>query len=545
MTVVSVRKSEVKKIIGNKSDSDIDNILSMMGTAVESMGENIVDVEVAPNRPDMLSESGVLMALKSFSGKKKFLQKFKLNKPRKNYDVLVDPNVKDVRPYTVCAIIHNLKFDDDKIREVMDIQEKLHNTIGRKRKKLAIGIYPLEKIKLPIIYKALAPEEIRFRPLEFPKELNGKQILKQHPAGKDYGFLLEGKDKFPVFIDSNSEILSMPPIINSDKTGKITHETKDIFIEVSGFDLEIQKKTLNILTNIFGSFEGSIFQMNVHYGSKLERTPDFSPLKMDLNIENVNKLLGLSLTEKDVELLLGKMGIEYKRGSALIPSYRVDVFHEVDLIEDIAIAYGYENFVPEIPEVSTIGEISKEEIIKGKIREVLIGLGLLETSSYHLTTKEHQIDKLYLNNEKYFEVKNSKTEYALLRKDLSHYMLKILGENVDVEYPQEIFQVGSVFSGSSGIEEKENLSIVIAPGNFTRMKQIFEYLARMLNIGVKILKTDKYEPYFINGRVAEVIVNGKSSGYFGEVHPKILKNFRIKMPVSLLEINLDEILKIN
>ena len=546
MTVVSVRKSEIKKIIGNKLDSEIDHVLSMMSTAVERMDKNNVEVEVAPNRPDMLSESGILRALKSFSGKSKGLHKININAPKKDYDVFVEPSVKDIRPYTVCAIVRDLKFDDNKIKEIIDIQEKLHNTLGRKRKKLAIGVYPLDKIKLPIRFSALDPDKIKFQPLEFQRELTGRQILSQHHAGREYGNLLEGKNKYPVFIDANNEVLSMPPIINSHRTGKIENKTKDIFIECSGFDLEVQKKTINIITSALADMGGKVYQVNVHYGSKILKTPDFSPEKMKLSVENANKLLGLELNSKEISNLLGKMGLGFNGKEVLIPAYRTDIMHEVDLIEDIAIAYGYDNLVPVIPEISTIGEISKEEIIKSKIRELLIGLNLIETSSFHLTTKDYQINKFGLKdtNERYVEVENSKTEYNLLRKDLSHYLLRILSENVDVEYPQEIFQIGTIFSGNSGVEEKTNLSIALAPGNFTRLKQILEYLGKMLDVKIEILKTNNFEPYFIDGRVAEIKINNKMAGYFGEVHPRILKNFKVKMPVSLVEINLEELFNI-
>ncbi len=538
MTVVTIRKSEVKKIIGNKKDDEIDHILSMMSTAVERMDNEIIDVEVAPNRPDMLSEQGILRTLKTFSGKERYS---KINVNKSGHKLIVDKSMPKDYPYGISCIVRGLKFDDGKIKEVIDIQEKLGATLLRKRKKGGIGLYPLEKISFPIKLVAMKPEDIKFRPLEFPRELNGKQILSQHPTGREYGHLVEGWDKFPVFIDNKKVIMSMPPIINSHEVGKIDHTTKDVFIEATGVDYELLKKVVNIIVSSLVDIGGKVYSMEcAQSNGKKENIPDFSPEKKKLNIDNANKLLGLKLNENDIKKLLGKMGIDYNKGTALVPAYRVDVLHEVDLIEDIAIAYGYDNLVPSIPEVSTIGEISKEEIIKNKIRELLIGLGLIETSSYHLTTKEYQVDKLGLKNNSFVKVENSKTEYNILRKDLSHYLLKIFGENVDVEYPQDIFQIGSIFGGKNGLEENDSLCIASAPGNFTRLKQILEYFGRMLDLKFEFLKTNNFEPYFIEGRVAEIKLNGKSLGYLGEVHPKILKNFKIKMPISLLEINLEE-----
>jgi len=241
-----------------------------------------------------------------------------------------------------------------------------------------------------------------------------------------------------------------------------------------------------------------------------------------------------------VKGLLERMGYDHSKGVVSVPAYRIDVLHEVDLIEDIAIAYGYNNLEPEIPEVSTIGEIDQNVVLKSNIAEILVGLNMLETSSYHLTTKEHQIKKMGLKKSDFIEVLDSKTKYTILRKDLTHYLLKILGENVDVEYPQEIFQIGTVFDG---LDEKENLAIALAPGNFTKLKQVFEYLGKMLGVKFEIVEPDEIPGHFIEGRVGEVLFEGKKIGYFGEVHPRLLRNFKIKMPVALGEICLDGVLK--
>ncbi|MBS3092788.1 phenylalanine--tRNA ligase subunit beta [Candidatus Pacearchaeota archaeon] len=544
MAILSIPRKRFEKDIG-KFNAEMENKIAMFGTPVEAVDSDKIDVEIFPNRPDLLSYGNFKNSFLAFSSRKgkTGLIKVKVEKPENNYSVIIDKSVEKVRPFTACAIVKNLMFDDEKIKEIIDIQEKLHATLGRKRKKAAIGIYPLEKIKLPIKFEAKKPEDIKFIPLEASKEMNGRQILSQHPTGREYGFLLENYGLYPVFTDANNEVLSMPPIINSHKTGKISNETKEVFIECSGFDFNILKKILNIVAYSLAEMGGKIYSMNLKYGNKTVNTPDLNPEVIKINLDNVNKLLGLQLKEAEVNRYLEKMGYEYKNKSVLVPAYRVDVLHEVDLIEDIAIAYGYQNFIPEILQVSTIGEKDKKEIIKKKIAEALIGIGLLETSSYHLTTKDDQIKKTGLNIFNAIEVSDSKTEYSILRNDLSHYMLKILSENVDVEYPQEIFQIGRIFhQGNKTIEEKEHLAFALAPGNFTKAKQILDYLSKMLNIKLDIVNA-KEASYFIEGRVAEIKFNSMNIGYIGEVHPQILNNFKIKMPVTMLEINIDGILE--
>jgi len=542
MANIKLPKKLFEKEIG-KLDEKMQHKIAMFGTPVESITNDELELEIFPDRPDLLSYQGFKRGFLAFLGKKTGLKTYKLNPPEKDFKVIVDASVADVRPYTACAIIKGLKFDDEKIKELIEIQEKLHTTVGRKRKKLAIGVYPLEKIKLPITYKAMEPDKIKFTPLEMDREMNGLQILQRHPAGRDYAHLLAGKTKFPVFIDADNNILSMPPIINSQLTGKVSESTKDIFIECSGFDLDILKKCLNILITTLAEMNGKVYQMEVMYKRK-EITPDLTPEKAKISIENANKLLGLDLNEKQIKVLLEKMQYNYKSKTVEIPGWRTDIMHEVDLIEDIAIAYGYDNLVPEIPEISTIGQEDPKETKKRKISDILSGLNMLEISNYHLTNKKEQFTKMGLGEKQekgFIEVEESKTDFNILRKDLTHYAMKILSENVDSEYPQKIYEIGKVFNNNP-LEEQENLCIALTPGNFTELKQVLEYLARMLDIKLNLEESTDSPLWFISGRNAKIKLENKEIGFLGEIHPRILKNWRIKMPVALLEINLKDIL---
>ncbi len=543
MANIKFSRKIFEKEIG-KLTEEMQNKIALFGTTLENFDENEIELEIFPDRPDLLSYQGFKRGFLAFLGKKTGLKEYKLNKPEKDFQVIVENSVKDIRPFTTCAIIKGLKLDDYKIKEIIELQEKLHSTVGRKRKKVAIGIYPLEKIKLPITYKALEPDKIKFKPLESPREMSGLQILQKHPTGKEYAHLLSGKANFPIFIDSDQNILSMPPIINSELTGKINEKTKDVFIECSGFDLEILKKTLNIIVSALGDMGGKIYQMKVNK----EITPDFKNEQIKLSIENTNKLLGLELKEKEIKQLLEKMGHNYKEGIVYSPAYRTDLLHEVDIIEDVAIAYGYNNFDPIIPKISTIGKEDKKEIIKRKLAEILIGLGLLEISNYHLTKKEDQFSRMGIpekQEKKFIELEDSKTDFNIMRKDLTHYLLKIISENNDSEYPQEIFESGRVFNldDEENIIESEKLSCATTPGNFTRINQILDYLKENLKIDLTIKQQEKTDIHFVEGRAGDIFLEEKKIGTIGEIHPKILKNWKIKMPVSLFEIDLEKIFK--
>jgi len=543
MPVVNLNRKVFDKLVGKKLTTEqLKDRISYLGTDLEKIDDKEIIVEVFPNRPDMLSEQGFSRAFSSFIGIKKGLRNYKVIKSA--YKVIVDPSVRLIRPYIACAVVKNLRFDDEKIREIIQIQEKLHVTFGRDRKKAAIGIYPMEKIKWPIKYLAKKPNDIKFQPLESNKIMTSIQILNDHPTGKSYKHLLEGKDKYPLFIDSNNEVLSMPPIINSHNIGKIDERTRDVFIECSGFDFNTLKQTLNIIVTALDDMGGDIYSVEIDYGKKFV-TPDLNPVEMKLDLNYVNKLLGLNLKQNDVKKYLERMGHDYK-SRVLIPAYRTDILHPIDLVEDIAIAYGYENFNELIPKISTIAEENKFEIFKSKIADLLVGFNLIEVSSYHITNNKEINNYMNLDND-YVELISSNEEYNALRTSMIPNLLKILGNNKHNEYPQNIFEMGNIFrkgKSETGIEEETRLAVVLchSKANFTGIKQIIDSLLENLGLNCSIENIEHKS--FIPGRVGKIIIKGKETAIMGEIHPSVLVNFGIETPVSVFELDLKRLFEI-
>ncbi len=544
MPTLNINRKVFEKLVGKKLPIEkLKDRISYLGTDLESVDENEIIVEIFPNRPDMLSVQGFARAFASFIGAKTGLRQYKAESSKEK--VIIDKSVANVRPYTACAIVKNLHFDDEKIKEVIDIQEKLHITYGRNRKKVAIGIYPFEKIKPPIRFIAKKPEEIKFRPLEFPREINGRQILSQHPAGRDYGHLLDGIDKFPVFIDANNEILSMPPIINSHKTGKISEKTKDIFIECSGFDFNVLRKCLNIIVTAMYEMGGKIYSMELLYGNKKIISPDLKPVEARVNTKYINKLLGLNLKENEIKKLFERMGYNYKNKKVLIPAYRADIIHQVDLAEDISIAYGYENFKSIIPNVATIAQEDKFENFKNKISNLLAGLDLIETSTYNLTNKEFQCKRMNTGTPLINLANSISSDYNVLRAWILPSLMEILSSNKHYEYPQKIFTIGTIFKennkSDTNIEENDRLVVAIASEktDYTEIRQILDYLFRSL--GLKYEITEAEHNSFIEGRVGRVLANGKKIAYIGEINPGVLQNWELEIPVTAFELNLSEL----
>lgn len=546
MPTINLNRKLLEQKTGKIQEKKLKERISMLGTPIENITKDEIILEIFPNRPDLLSQQGFTRALLSFLGKKVGLKEYTAKKS--NYKLMIESEVNKVRPFTSCAVVKNLKFDNETIKEIIQIQEKLHITYGRNRKKIAIGIYPLEKIKFPITYTAKKPNEIKFKPLDFQRELTGSQILSQHPAGREYAHLLKDKGLFPIFIDCNNQILSMPPIINSDLTGKVTATTKEIFIECSGFDQSVLNKCLNMIVTSLADIGGEIYLVELNYGTKKITTPALSPDKMKVALNYINKMLGLNLKEVEIKKFLEKMGYSYKNKTVLIPCYRTDIISQIDLVEDIAIAYGYENFKPEIPNISTIAEESKFEIFKNKIANILIGLNLIETNTYSLTNAEIQNKKSNCNFN-LVELSNSiNKEYIMLRFWIIPSLLQVLAENKHNEYPQNLFEINAVFKNSREAEtqtkEETNLSIILhhKKADFTEIKQILDCLFNALSLRYAIKETT--HPTFIPGRVGNIIVNNKEAGIIGEIHPSTLQNFDLEFPASALEINIQDIFKL-
>ena len=546
MPTINVNRKVFEKLIGKKlSLEKLKDRISMLGTDLEEVSDKEIVVEVFPNRPDMLSDQGLARAFSSFIGVHTGLKKYNVKKS--NEKVIVEKSVNSVRPFTACAIIKNLKFDDETIREVVQIQEKLHVTYGRNRRKAAIGIYPCEKIKFPITFAAEEPKKIKFRPLEFPSELTGDKLLQRHPAGREYGNLLEGLKKYPVFKDADGKVLSVPPIINSHDTGKITEKTKDVFIECSGFDFDVLRKCLNIIVTAFADMGGDIYSMDLVYkaNNKNYLSPDLTPEEMKVDIDYIKKILGLDLNESDIKKNLEKMGYDYKNKTAFIPAYRTDVMHQIDLAEDVAIAYGYENIAEEIPEISTIASESRFHNFKNKIANILVGLGFLETSTYSLSNNKIQ-NAMMGTNIDLISVKNpSSKDYSKLRSWIIPILMQILAENKHYDYPQRLFEMGRIFKKSNKTETKteENIRLAVliteSKTDFTQIKQILDVLFNAIDLKYSIKETEHES--FISGRVARVSVKNKYVAFIGEINPKVIEIFGLKFPVSALELNLTEL----
>jgi len=527
MVVVEFAYEDMKGMVDLPLDKMVSS-LNELGAPSEYEPEvKKIITELTPNRPDWYSMEGLARALRAYHFGKHpgYLTK------KSDYAVKVDPSVAKVRPYTVCAVVKGLEFNDQRIRDVVLLQEKLLATLGRKVKKFGLGIYPLHAIRFPVRYTTLKPTEIRYVPLGSEGEMDAPEILEKHKKGQQYGYLLEGHDRYPVFVDADGKIMALIPIVNSAETGKIDESTREIFVEVSGMDMNACKAALNILACTFADMGGTVFEVNMEYAKESFCSPDLRPVVMKLDLARISKALGIRLGEKEAKGLLARMGYAYGKGKVAIPPYRADIMSWVDVMEDIAIAYGYNNFKPTVPDFFSPGELIKKY---DNVDEIMRGMGFLEVKTFILTNKDRLKDIGY--DGELIEITNPSTvDFTVVRPNLIADMLGAFTINKMKGLPQKFYEIGIVHAGSES--SKRLVFGTMDKGlEFSRIRGYLQALAS--EAGFEFMLEQKEMLLFDKGLSCDVMVNGRKIGVLGKIDGKVLEKFGLAFDVFVCELEL-------
>ena len=546
MPTIEASHQDFCELIGKKIEiEELKDLANFAKCEIDGVEGDTLKVEVKDtNRPDLWSTEGIAREIKS----KVFKPSFPEYKVKSSEVVVnVDKKVLKVRPYTVCAVVKNLKVSQAFLSQMIQLQEKIAGSLGRNRAEVAIGVYDYDKIKSPIRFTTVKPDGIKFIPLDFTEALTPREILEKHPKGKEFGHLLAGKKEYPIFIDARNEVLSLPPIINSEYSGKVTEETKNVFIECSGFNLKFLLPALNVMVTAMADRGGEICSVKVVYPDKTIITPDLKPKKTSLNVDYLRKISGLNLSVDEICKLLEKANYKIlKKGKKIVllyPAYRNDIMHQRDVVEDVIISYGYNKIKPEPLKIKTEGKISEIEIRAEKMAELITSLGFQEILSYTLTSKENLFKKMNLKEEKVAEIENVVSEnWSVFRNWLLPSLMEFFSNNQHVEYPQKIFEVGNVVV----IDEKQEtrtkdvmkIACAIADSrvSYEDIAAVLDAFMSLLKVKYKLEKTE--HPSFIEGRIAKVLVKGKEVGVIGEISPQVLENWKLEMPVAAFEVDL-------
>ena len=547
MPVITFKYQDLKDLGIDMEKDELIDTLPMMSSDIEDFDDEEIKVEFFPNRPDNLSVEGVARSFKGFIGQEIGFPDYKVEESGEYVEV--DEDVAKIRPYIGFAKIDNVDFTGDKLKYIMDFQENLHWVIGRDRKKVAIGIHNADVVTGPFKYIATPKDANAFVPLEKDFEMTPDEILTQHDKGVDYAHLIQDFDKYPLILDKDDNVLSMPPIINGELT-KIKEDTKNIIVDVTGTDERAVNQALNIICCSFAEVGGQIKSMEVRYADKSIKTPDLTPQEMNVHVDTANSLIGgTSLTAEDIKGLLLKARfdaeiISENEVKAIIPAYRVDILHEVDVVENIAVQYHINSVEAKLPEINTVAYENDWFKAESTIREVMVGLGFQEVMSLMLTNEEAHYEKMNQPEEEHVQVARPITiDRTMIRTSLINSLMEFLEDNKHEDLPQKIFEIGDILYLDDTKENKTKSSKKLAAlichstANFTEIKSVMTSV--LTNLGYTMEISDSENKTFIEGRVADVVgeaQKGTIKGFFGEVSPEVITNFTLEYPVIAFEI---------
>jgi len=565
MPVINMDISDLGRLIGDGFDLGVfKERIPMIGATVEREEGSEISVEFFPDRPDLFSVEGVARAYRSFitseSGDPE-----NVYRPGDDSDLVleVDGNILDVRPVIAGAYITGVMIDERALLSIMNLQEKLHLTLGRRRKKVAIGIHDASPLKPPFRYWAAGPEEVRFVPLQKEGEWDLRRILEEHEKGMAYADILAGLDRYPMITDSEGKVLSFPPIINGELT-RVKVGTRDIFVDCTGWDRRAVSLAVNIVCSQLMDRGGELHRIEVRYpdiegfsehGLKSGKWPEYRFERWDLDLEWASRWLGIDLTEDEATRSMKAMGYPVERikegGLRVgIPPWRGDILHQADLVEDLAVGFGFENFKGKYPRMQTTGTERDIRKLTNLMRETMVGLGYLEVKTISLSNEETQFTYMGREERDHVSIRNPiNTEHTMLRDNGLPSLMNLLRANKHRDLPQRLFEVADVVVGNM------NRTVLTAVSedsrsSFTEIKGVVERLLSDLDMSYVPAHADL--PWYIRGRAASIMVEGKMGvkglrgkdveeaviGHFGEVHPRLISGMELGTPVTALEMDM-------
>ena len=539
MPVVRIELPRFTKMVGGDVESIIDR-LPYIGLDIEGVTKDSVRVEYSPNRPDLGTDFGIARALRGILGKEVGLPRFR--SAPSGVSVSVDRNLSDVRPFIACATASGLELDDEDVRQIISLQEDLHNGLGRRRRVVAIGLHDLDAVDPPFSYKGVGPT-FRFVPLGSRRESSIRSVLEDTPEGRSYGAVLSGSKCYPVITDSKGVVLSFPPIINGEAT-RVTTKTRRMFVDVTGTKRGVVEDALAIVATTLSEAGARLGKVTVRYPSGPRTTPDLAPTSLPLDYDMIRSVLGLELSKAEVARCLARSRMGVKGKKALGPRYRIDLLHPVDIAEEVALGYGIDRIGPVYPPSSSPGSFNEFEEFLDSISTLMAGSGFIEMMTFELTDEAPIYSKFGRSSDTKVKVLNPKSlEHSVLRDSLLPTLAAALSGNVRSDYPQRVYEIGRVYKRvHDGVSESWNLGCLVAhsQSSFTEAKMYLESLMRLVT-GNEIATRQDEHWAFANGRCAAVSAGEVRLGYVGEVPPETIVAFGLGVPLSGFEIDLTKL----
>jgi len=568
MPTVEVDPDELRRLTGHDEKDDDQLKSDLFGLGLEFEGETEAgwfELEFAPDRLDRLSVEGVARSLRYQYGDDRGVHVPKTNSP--DWSIVVDEAVPDERPYVTGAIVRGVSLDEQALESLIQLQEKLHATMGRDRSKGAIGIHDLTMLKgaaatdapaaQSITYTGIDPEGDTFVPLDSDAEMTPADVLSDHPIGDKYAPLVEAYDRYPAIYDDIG-LFSFPPVINGRRT-EVSTDSRDLLVEMTGTDQWTIDRMLNIVCYALDARGATIEEMVVEYPDHEVHRPDFEIETKRVSHDRIESIIGVDLDADEIVDLAERSGLDAEvrevgddelAYDVDIPPYRTDVLHPLDVIDDLGRAYGFNELAPRYPDVSTVGGRHERSRHERAVRDVLVGLGFEDLLNFYLVSREGNYDRLGIDpgfdgvggGEPVTITEPYSEEYGMVRTWGLPALLTVLENNTHRAYPQDLAEIGLAArvnpEEATGVEEWRSVAGVLArtEASYEDAKARLQAICRRFECDLETSATD--HPSFIDGRTAVVEIDGEPMGIIGELHPQILVEHDLELPVAAFEFRL-------
>ncbi|KAH3154704.1 hypothetical protein KXW80_007768 [Aspergillus fumigatus] len=573
MPTISVDKAALFKELGREyTTEEFDELCFEFGIELDEDTTNsdrpIVDgkqeppqlkIEIPANRYDLLCFEGIQLMLNIFLGRKP-LPNYRLVEPANGQleKIIVKEDTMKVRPLVSGAILRNIKFDKARYESFIALQDKLHQNLARQRTLVSIGTHDLDTIQGPFTYEALPPKDIKFVPLNQTKELNGEELMSFYEKDKHLGkylHIIRDSPVYPVIYDSKRTVCSLPPIINGDHS-KITLDTKNVLIEITALDKTKLDIVTKIMVTMFSQYTSKPFtvepvQIVSEHNNETRVEPDIAPRTTQAEVSYINQCCGLELSPEEICKLLTKMAYQARPSASSpdlidvdVPPTRADVLHQADIMEDVAIAYGFNSLPRSFPSKSgTIAQPLPINKLSDIVRMEAAMAGWTEVLPLILCSHDENFAWLNRKDDGTTAVKlaNPKTvEFQVVRTSLLPGLLKTIRENKHHAVPIKIFECSDVAFKDLTLERKSRNERHFAAAWYGRTSG-FEVVHGLLDRIMAMLKSA-----FITGEECLENPAVNDSHYWieeldGGLNP-VLEKYELKYPVSTLEINIEAFL---
>jgi phenylalanyl-tRNA synthetase beta chain len=562
----------LKELLTFRSSPDqVAEMLTMGGLETVRLPDDILEVDVLPNRADCLSIRGIAREVSALTKFKLKPQKTKLKESFKklNHSVRVEVRDKDLCPRYMARVIENVKVGESPewlkkrleqaglrpINNVVDVTNYLLHEIGQPMHAFDSS---LVKDQFIIVRRANPGEKVT--------TLDGKE----HKLEPEV-----------LVIADPDKTIAVAGVMGCANT-EVSAVTKTVVLESAYFNsISIHKtaKLLKIRSESSVRFEygvdwnaveealdrGAALIADLGRGEVLKGKVDAigKELKqrvIELRCERVNKMLGTEISQGDMISILKRLGFHVtnvKTGllKVTIPLYRaMDIEREIDLIEEIARISGYNRIEATIPNTAIAGkESDRADDLRNKVAVLLAGCGLNEVKTYGLLGPK-DLENTGLSADGTVKIANPLTiEESVMRTNILTGLLKtaVHNQNHGVE-DIFIFEVGKVFLPSPEKLPNEKWSLgglaigspfmsALAKGeaDYFYVKGILENLMRGLGIALPEVKPADSK-FLQPGKGAQI----EGLGIFGALHPDIQRKFELVKPVFFFELDLEALTKL-